>query len=68
MLMPGRELIDVRGKAKEFREGFASHFETTRTAKIDSSNFAAFNHSTIELVKPFMDFKAHMEAEQAKYQ
>jgi hypothetical protein len=64
MLMPGRELIDVRGKAKEFREGFARHFEATQTAKLDSSNFAAFNHSTIELVKPFIDFKAHMGAEQ----
>src|SRR5687768_3924010 len=64
MLMPGRELIDVRGKAKEFREGFARRFEATRTAKLDRSNFAAFNHSTIELVKPFIDFKAHMGAEQ----
>jgi hypothetical protein len=65
MLMPGRELIDVRGKAKEFRAGFERHFEATRTVKLDKSNFAAFNHSTIELVKPFMDFKAHMGAEQA---
>jgi hypothetical protein len=65
MLMPGPQLADVRGQAENFQATFAARFETTRTANLDSSNFAAFNHSTIELVKPFMDFKAHMGAEQA---
>jgi hypothetical protein len=64
MLMPGPELADVRGRAEQFQATFAGQFEKTRTANLDSSNFAAFNHSTIELVKPFIDFKAHMAAEQ----
>ncbi len=65
MLMPGPELADVRGKAQEFQATFAAQFQTTRTARLDSSNFAAFNHATVELVKPFLDFKAHMGAEQS---
>lgn len=64
MLMPGPELIDVRGKAKEFRAAFALQFEFARKAQLNSSNFAAFNHTTIEMVKPFIDFKAHLGAEQ----
>ena len=65
MLMPGPELSDVRTQAEQFQADFADRFEKTRTAKLDSGNFAAFNHSTIELVKPFIDFKARMAAEQA---
>jgi hypothetical protein len=64
MLMPGPELADVRGKAEGFQATFAAQFEATRTANLDKSNFAAFNHATVEMVKPFLDFKAHMEAEQ----
>lgn len=64
MLMPGPELTNVRGRAKEFRASFARQFEATRTAHLDSTNFAAFNHSTIDLVKPFIDYKAHLGAEQ----
>ena len=64
MLMPGRELIDVRGKAKEFQASFAARYEATRTAKLDSTNYKAFNHDTVEMVKPFLNFKAHLGAEQ----
>jgi hypothetical protein len=64
MLMPGAELADVRGQAEQFQADFAGQFEKTRTANLDSNNFAAFNHSTIELVKPFLDFKGHMGGEQ----
>jgi hypothetical protein len=65
MLMPGPELADVRAQAERFQATFAGQFEAARTADLDGSNFAAFNHSTIELVKPFLDFKAQMGAEQA---
>lgn len=65
MLMPGPELADVRSQAEGFQATFAGRFAAARKADLDTSNFAAFNHSTIELVKPFMDFKAHMGAEQA---
>ena len=65
MLMPGTELADVRAKAEQFQATFARQFAITQAAVLDAGNFAAFNHSTIELVKPFIDFKAHMGAEQA---
>lgn len=65
MLMPGGELADERAQAKKFMTTFADQFAKTKKADLDSSNFAAFNRSTIELVKPFIDFKAHMGAEQA---
>lgn len=65
MLMPGPELADVRGQAEQFQTTFAGQLEKARTANLDSSNFAAFNQSTIELVKPFVDFKRRMRDEQA---
>lgn len=65
MLMPGTELADVRAQAEQFQATFALQFEKANSAALDTSNYAAFNHSTIELVKPFIDFKAHMGAEQA---
>jgi hypothetical protein len=64
MLMPGDELADERARAKTFQTNFADQFAKTRNAHLDRDNFAAFNQSTIELVKPFLDFKAHMGAEQ----
>jgi hypothetical protein len=36
-----------------------------QSAKLDSSNYAAFNQQTIELVKPFVDFKETMFKAQA---
>ena len=65
MLMPGGELANERAHAKKFQITFADQFKKTQKADLDSGNFAAFNHSTIELVKPFLDFKAHMGAEQS---
>jgi len=64
MLMPGGELADERAQAKKFQTTFSDQFAKTKNASLDSGNFAAFNHSTIELVKPFLDFKARMGAEQ----
>ena len=65
MLMPGPELASVRSQAEKFQTAFARQFEAARTANLDDSSFAAFNNSTLELTKPFMDFKAEMSAEQS---
>lgn len=65
MLMPGAELAGERKQAEQFQATFAGQLEKARTANLDSSNFAAFNQSTIELVKPFVDFKRRMRDEQA---
>ena len=60
MLMPGPELAKERGQAETFQRRFANQFEKVRTASIDRTNLAAFNRTTSEIVKPFVDFKNDM--------
>src|SRR5918997_150091 len=64
MLMPGPELAAQRGRAEQFQASFASQFAKAQSASLDRSNYAAFNRSTVELVKPFIDFKHEMKAAQ----
>jgi hypothetical protein len=61
MLMPGPELAAQRRQAEQFQATFAGQFEKARSAGLDSENFAAFNRSTIEHVKRFVDFKRTMQ-------
>jgi hypothetical protein len=68
MLMPGPELAEVRGQAEGFQQTFASQLEKSKTARLDRSNYAAFNRSTIELVKPFVDYKLKNRDAQASGQ
>jgi hypothetical protein len=65
MLMPGPELAAVRGQAEQFQQTFAGQLEKARTANLDRGNYAAFNRSTVELIKPYADFKHRMRDEQA---
>jgi hypothetical protein len=65
MLMPGAELAAVRGQAEQFQQTFAGQLERARAASLDRGNYAAFNRSTVELVKPYADFKHKMRDEQA---
>jgi hypothetical protein len=64
MLMPGPELAGPRGRAEQFKTSFAGQFEKARSARLDKGNYAAFNRSTSELVKPFIDFKREMQQAQ----
>ncbi|MBD0325423.1 MAG: DUF2935 domain-containing protein [Pyrinomonadaceae bacterium] len=64
MLMPGPELTAQRARAEQFQTTFANQFAKAQSASLDRSNYAAFNQSTIELVKPFIDFKHEMKAAQ----
>jgi hypothetical protein len=64
MLMPGPELAAQRGRAEQFQASFKSQFAKAQGASLDRNNYAAFNQSTIELVKPFIDFKHEMKAAQ----
>lgn len=57
MMMPGPELAAKRGEAEKFQQTFAAQLEKSKTARLDKSNFAAFNRSTVEMVKPFVDWK-----------
>ncbi|MBD0372707.1 MAG: DUF2935 domain-containing protein [Pyrinomonadaceae bacterium] len=65
MMMPGLELAAQRGQAEQFQNSFMSQLQKAQTASLDRSNYAAFNRSTVELVKPFVDFKRQMRDEQA---
>jgi hypothetical protein len=66
MLMPGPELAGPRGQAEQSQQTFSGQLEKARAASLDKSNYAAFNRSTVELVKPFVDFKHKMREEQAE--
>lgn len=65
MLMPGPELADERAEAERFQQAFAAQVEKSKTARLDRNNYAAFNRSTVELVKPFVDWKRKNGALQA---
>lgn len=65
MLMPGPELAGPRGQAERFQQTFAGQLERARAASLDRGSYAAFNRSTVELVKPYSDFKRKMREEQS---
>src|SRR5215207_10991858 len=65
MLMPGPELAGPRRQAEQFQQTFAGQLEKARTANLDQSNYKDLNRSTIELVKPYVNFKHKMRDEQA---
>lgn len=65
MLMPGPELAGPRGQAERFQQTFAGQLEKARAASLDRGNYAAFNRTTVELVKPYAEFKHKMRDEQA---
>ena len=61
LLMPGRELAGPRARAERFQSSLASQMRKARTAGLDKGNYVAFNRSTVELVKPLIDFKREMQ-------
>lgn len=65
MLMPGPELADERAEAERFQQTFAAQLQKGKTARLDKGNYAAFNRSTVEMVKPFVDWKRKNGALQA---
>jgi hypothetical protein len=65
MLMPGDELAHQRAEAERFKATFAEHFDRARTATVDRSNYVELNRRTVELVKPFVEWKHRMSEAQA---
>jgi hypothetical protein len=66
MLMPGEELAQHRAEAERFKTTFAQQFDRARTAQIDRSNYVALNRQSVELVKPYAEWKHRMGEAQAK--
>jgi hypothetical protein len=62
LLMPGRELEGPRGQAEEFQRLFASQFQ--QSANIDDGNYVAFNQSSVDLARRFVDYKKAMQEQQ----
>ncbi len=58
MLMPGPELAAERAQAESFQRMFRTQFDKAKS--VDRFNYAAFNRSTAELMKPFIEFKQRM--------
>ena len=65
MLMPGNELAQQQADAERFKATFSEHFDRARTASVDKSNYVQLNRQTIDLVKPFIDWKHRMSEAQA---
>ena len=63
MLMPGPELAAQRAEAAGFRAMFANQLAKT-DARSSIGNYRAFNRTTIDQVKRFVDFKHRMQTEQ----
>jgi hypothetical protein len=57
MLMPGPELSSQRTQAEQFQRSFSAQFERARAVTLDRTNYGALNRSTIEIIKPFIDFE-----------
>ena len=60
MLMPGSELANQRNQSETFQRSFQTQYGRAKTAAIDGTNYSAFNRSTIELIKPFIEYKQRM--------
>jgi hypothetical protein len=65
MLMPGQELAQHRSEAERFQQAFAQQFQRVSTERFDTSNYRALNQATIELAKPFIDWKHRMQEAQS---
>jgi hypothetical protein len=65
MLMPGPELAAVRNQAESFQRTFADQMAAASRARLDKSNYSAFNRSTAEKVKPFAEWKRKLSADQS---
>ncbi len=64
MLMPGDELAEGRAQAKKFQDGFKAHLDELKGGTLDKETYAGFNRRTIDLVKPFIDYKQTMQEAQ----
>ncbi len=65
LLMPGDDLARQRAQAQDFQQRFAAQFQRIQQSGGNADDSVALNRSTIEIAKPFIDFKHRMREEQA---
>jgi hypothetical protein len=59
-LMPGADLSAQRTEAEKFQRAFQAQYDRAKSTPMDRTNYAAFNRSTVEALKPFIDYKRRM--------
>jgi hypothetical protein len=64
LLMPGDDLAAPRAQAQDFHRRFTAQFERIRQSGGNAGNYAALNRSTIEIARPFIEFKQRMREQQ----
>ena len=64
LLMPGDDLARPRAQAQDFHRRFTAQFERLRQSGGRSADYVALNRSTIEIARPFIDFKHQMREQQ----
>ena len=64
LLMPGPDLARQRAQAQDFQQRFAAQFQRIQQSGGNDNDYVALNRSTIEIAKPFIDFKQRMREEQ----
>jgi len=65
VLMPGPELAQQRCEAERFQHAFAEQFRRTSSARFDGASYRGLNQATIDLARPFIDWKRRMQDAQS---
>jgi hypothetical protein len=64
MMMPAPEHAMRRAEADQFRRSFGAQYERARTITLDRTTFAALNRSSVDLIKPFIEWERTLFEEQ----
>lgn len=62
LLMPGPDLASQRAQAQDFQRRFTAQFQ--RIQQSGGNDYVGMSRSTMEIAKPFIDFKHRMREEQ----
>src|SRR5262249_12988507 len=63
-MMPAPEHAARRAEADKFQRNFAAQFERAHAVMLDRTNFAALNRSSIDIIRPFIDWEQKLLEEQ----
>jgi len=63
-LMPGAGVAAERAQAENFQRSFKAHCDRLKTVQFERSNYVALNRLTVDLIKPFAEYKRNMSVAQ----
>ena len=64
LLMPGDDLARQRAQAEDYQRRFMAQFQRIQQSGGSGGDYVSLNRSTMEIAKPFIDFKHRMREEQ----